>query len=104
MKNGSSEFSPDTTVFAALELSKASWLLAIHSPEREQPSLNPIKGGDTVTLFTRLNRAVEQRKKRGRRTPKIVICFEAGFELSRLYRRLIVVSQAAIFAGTSRLA
>ena len=27
-----------------------------------------------------------------------------GRELSRLYRRLIVVSQAAIFAGTSRLA
>ena len=80
MEIGRTEFSPDTTVFAALELSKVSWLLAIHSPDREQPSLYPIKGGDTATLFTRLNRAVEQRKKRGRRTPKIVICFEAGFD------------------------
>lgn len=87
MKNDSIEFSPETTIFAALELSKASWLLAIHTPEREQPSLYPIKGGDIVTLFARLDRAVEQRKKRGRRAPKVVICYEAGFHgfwLSRL--------------------
>jgi transposase len=69
----------ETTVFASLELSKASWLLAIHAPERTQPSLYPIKGGDCPTLFARLDRAVEQRKKRGRRTPRVVICYEAGF-------------------------
>ena len=72
-------YSIETTVFASLELSKASWLLAINAPEREQPSLYPIKGGDCATLFARLDRAVEQRKKRGRRTPRVVVCYEAGF-------------------------
>ena len=70
MENGSTEFSPDTTIFAALELSKASWLLAIHSPDREQPSLYPLTGGDTATLFARLNRALEQRKSAAARYQK----------------------------------
>jgi hypothetical protein len=35
------------TLHCALELSKKSWLLAIQFPDREQPSLYPIDGGDT---------------------------------------------------------
>jgi hypothetical protein len=34
------------TLHCALELSKKSWLLAIQFPDREQPSLYPIAGGD----------------------------------------------------------
>ncbi len=45
-----SVYSPTTcgeqTLYAALELSKNSWLLAIQLPDRENPSLHPIKGGD----------------------------------------------------------
>jgi transposase len=79
MSNVEQDYPIETTVFASLELSKASWLLAIHAPERVQPSLYLIKGGDCAMLFARLDRAVEQRKKRGRRTPRIVVCYEAGF-------------------------
>jgi len=35
------------TVHCALELSKNSWLLAIQFPDREQPSVYSIEGGDT---------------------------------------------------------
>ncbi len=34
------------TLYAALELSKYSWLLAIQFPGRDNPSLHPIRGGD----------------------------------------------------------
>jgi hypothetical protein len=34
----------------ALELSKKSWLLAIQFPDREQPRLYPIAGGDAEKL------------------------------------------------------
>ena len=34
------------TLYAALELSKNSWLLAIQFPGRDNPSLHPIRGGD----------------------------------------------------------
>jgi len=74
------EFPLETTVFAALELSKGSWLLAIHSTDRSQPSMHHIKGGDVAGLLTRLNRASEQHKLRTRKEAKVVVCFEAGYD------------------------
>jgi len=41
------------TLHCALELSKKSWLLAIQFPDREQPSLYPITGGDTEGLMAK---------------------------------------------------
>ena len=49
-----SAYSADATVFAALELSKGSWLLAVHRADRSQPSLHPLKGGDVRALFSQL--------------------------------------------------
>ncbi len=43
--SSSSTATPDEqTLYAALELSKNSWLLAIQFPDRDNPSLHPIKG------------------------------------------------------------
>ncbi len=39
--------SSEKTLHAAIELSKNSWLLAIQFPDRDSPSLYPIRGGDT---------------------------------------------------------
>ncbi len=38
--------SDERSIYASLELSKNSWLLAIQVPGRDNPSLHPIKGGD----------------------------------------------------------
>ena len=43
--------SSEHTLHAALELSKNSWLLAIQSPGRNNPSLHPIRGGDADGLI-----------------------------------------------------
>jgi hypothetical protein len=48
---------------AALELSKNSWLLAIQFPERDKPSLHPIKGGDTDGLMAKRDAARERLAK-----------------------------------------
>ena len=37
----------EQTIYAALELSKNSWLLAIQVAGRDKPSLHPIKGGNS---------------------------------------------------------
>jgi hypothetical protein len=49
----SSTFSANT-LHCALELSKNSWLLAIQFPDREQPSLYSIEGGNTEKLMAKL--------------------------------------------------
>ena len=44
----------ETVLYGALELSKNSWLLALQLPDRAQPSLYPIRGGDTEGLMAKL--------------------------------------------------
>ena len=43
-----------TILHGALELSKNSWLLGLQFPDRPQPSLYPIRGGDTQGLMAKL--------------------------------------------------
>ena len=49
--------SHEQSIYAALELSKNSWLLAIQAPDRDNPSLHPIKGGDVDGLMAKLDAA-----------------------------------------------
>ncbi len=41
----------EQSIYAALELSKNSWLLAIQVPGRDNPSLYPIRGGNAEGLM-----------------------------------------------------
>ncbi len=53
----SAAISNEHSIYAALELSKNSWLLAIQVPGRDNPSLHPIKGGDAEGLMAKLGAA-----------------------------------------------
>ncbi len=72
--------SNEQSIHAALELSKNSWLLAIQVPGRDRPSLHPIKGGDAEGLMTRLNAARDRVAKVTGQTPKVTLCYEAGYD------------------------
>jgi len=45
------------TLHCALELSKSTWLLAIQFPDRQQPSVYSIEGGNTEKLIAKLTAA-----------------------------------------------
>jgi transposase len=49
--------SSEQSIYAALELSKNSWLLAIQVPGRDNPSLYPISGGNAEGLMAKLDAA-----------------------------------------------
>lgn len=80
--------SNEQTLYAALELSKNSWLLAIQFPDRENPSLYPIKGGDADGLMARLDAAQKRVGKVSRQMPKVILCYEAGYDGFWLVRLL----------------
>ncbi len=46
--------SNEQSIYAALELSKNSWLLAIQVAGRDNPSLYPIGGGNAEGLMAKL--------------------------------------------------
>jgi transposase len=72
----------------ALELSKKSWLLAIQFPDREQPSLYPIAGGDAERLMAKLTQAQDRWAKTSGALPMITLCYEVGYDAFWLARFL----------------
>ncbi len=70
----------EQTLYAALELSTNSWLLAIQSPGRDNPSLHPIRGGDTSGLMVKLEAARDRMAKVSGQVPKVIVCYEAGYD------------------------
>ncbi len=72
--------SSEQTLHAAIELSKNSWLLAIQFPDRDSPSLYPIRGGDTDGLMTKLDAARDRLAKVSGRASQVTLCYEAGYD------------------------
>ena len=80
MTTTSQATSCEQTLHAALELSKNSWLLAIQVPGRDNPSLHPISGGDADGLLSKLDAAQERVAKVSGLMPKVILCYEAGYD------------------------
>src|SRR6266404_5285410 len=70
-----------TTVYAAIELSKKSWVVAIARPARDRPSIHRIAGGNLADLIGRLRKAAGEKQR-------IVVCYEAGYDGFWLARSL----------------
>src|SRR3974390_924427 len=88
MDHANTDTPAETILHGALELSKNSWLLALQFPDRVQPSLYPISGGDTVGLMTKLMAARDRWAKVSGQAPSIVLCYEAGYDAFWLARFL----------------
>ncbi len=63
---------PTSTVYAAIELSKKTWVVAILRPGKVQPSLHRIKGGSFAELVMRLRAASKDER--------LLVCYEAGYD------------------------
>ncbi len=70
----------DLSVYAALKLSKNNWILAIQVPGRDNPSLHPIMGGNTEGLMAKLDAARDRVAQITGQTPKLTLCYEAGYD------------------------
>jgi hypothetical protein len=72
---------PVPTVYAAIELSKKSWIVAIVQPAKGQPSIYRIKGGAFSELVMRLRTATPSGER-------LLVCYEAGYDGFWLARSL----------------
>ena len=76
------------TMFVALELSKSSWLVALHSPVADKVSLHRFGGGDVAGLLALIARKQTQAEARLGRTIRVLSCYEAGYDGFWLHRLL----------------
>jgi transposase len=76
------------TLFVALELSKATWLVALHSPAADKISLHRLAGGDTQGLLSLIARKRDQAQAALARPVHVMSCYEAGYDGFWLHRLL----------------
>jgi transposase len=77
------------TLFVALELSKAKWLVGLHSPMADKVSRHTIAGGAAPALLMLIG-AARQRAEAGLGgTVRVVTCYEAGYDGFWLHRLLV---------------
>lgn len=69
------------TVYAAIELSKRTWVLGIAFPDRDRPSIHRVSGGNVAELVGRLRVAARNERR-------ILVCYEAGYDGFWLARAL----------------
>ncbi len=54
--------------------------MAIQFPDRDNPSLYPIRGGNAEGLMAKLDAARKRVAKVSGQTPKVTLCSEAGYD------------------------
>jgi transposase len=77
------------TIFVTIELSQKSWLVTLHSPDRDRISRHKLEGGDHAGLLALIESIrVRAALKLGAAAPKVVSCYEAGYDGFWLHRLL----------------
>jgi transposase len=78
----------NSTIFVAIELSQKSWLVTIHSPDRDRISRHKLGGGDHAGLLALVDRMRERVTRAAGAVPTVVSCYEAGYDGFWLHRLL----------------
>ena len=76
------------TIFVSVELSQKTWLVTLHSPDRDRISRHKLEGGDHVGLLGLLESIGTRAALKLGTVPKVVSCYEAGYDGFWLHRLL----------------
>jgi transposase len=78
----------NATIFVTVELSQKTWLVTMHSPDRERISRHKLGGGDRDGLLTLIERVRERATRALGARPAVASCYEAGYDGFWLHRLL----------------
>ena len=85
---GTPTFGHCGTIFVAIELSQRSWLVTLHSPDRDRISRHKLTGGDHAGLLALLEKVRQRAAHKLAVRPAVVSCYEAGYDGFWLHRLL----------------
>jgi len=93
-----------STIFVAIELSQKSWLVTMHSPDRDKISRHKVQGGDHAGLLALVDRVRDRAVQRLGVVPAVVSCYEAGYDGFWLHRLLMTAGIANYVFDPSSIA
>ena len=76
------------TVFVAIELSQKSWLVTLHSADRDRISRHKLEGGDHAGLLALIGQVRARVTGKLGSAPRVMSCYEAGYDGFWLHRLL----------------
>lgn len=76
------------TIFVTIELSQKTWLVTLHSPDRDRISRHKLEGGDHAGLLALIDSIRARAALKLGAAPKAVSCYEAGYDGFWLHRLL----------------
>jgi transposase len=91
------------TVFLAIELSKASWVVAVHSPATARASLHRPPAGDARALLALAERARTAAVEATGEAVAVASCYEAGYDGFWLHRVLVAAGIANLVVDPASL-
>src|SRR4051812_50157569 len=68
------------TIFVTIELSQKSWLVTLHSPDRDRISRHKLEGSDHAGLLTLIERMRERAARTAGAGPGVGGCYEGGYD------------------------
>jgi len=83
----------DAVIFVSIELSKKSWLAAIHTPLADKIGLHKVEAGDSAGLLALVRRLMTKVERAMSGPVKVLSCYEAGYDGFWLHR---VLAEAGI--------
>ena len=78
-----------STIFVAIELSQKTWLVTLHSPDKDKISRHKVQGGDHAELRALIDRTRDRAARALGVIPAVVSCYEAGYDGFWLHRLLM---------------
>jgi len=75
-------------IFVAIELSQKTWLVTLHSPERDRISRHKLTGGDHGGLLALIEQVRARAAGKLGAVPAVTSCYQAGYDGFWLHRLL----------------
>src|SRR5437660_1411615 len=76
------------TIFVAIELSQKTWLVTLHSPDRDRMSRHKLESGNHAGLLELIEKVRGRAAEKLGSVPRVVSCYEAGYDGFWLHRLL----------------
>jgi transposase len=80
------------TIFVAIELGQKTWLVTLHSPDKDKMSRHKLEGGNHAELLALIGRVRERAARALGGVPAVVSCYEAGYDGFWLHRLLLAAA------------
>src|SRR5690242_19787921 len=76
------------SVFMAIDMSKSTWLVAVHTPCDGRTGQHKLDGGNVPKLLSVIEQARNRQSRAAKASASVRCCFEAGYDGFWLARRL----------------